>query len=100
MRLKARVRRAEEMSLAMEGKAFGGWLQSLPEDRARALAEDACSSLAQMGLLPPFSGSPFDLPEEKRIDLAERLRALASRAGADQQGLELTRRLWMLHQQA
>ena len=99
MRLKTRSHKAEQLSLAMEAQAFEAWLQALPEDRARALCEDTCSGLAQMGLLPPYSGSPFDLPEDERIDLADRLRAMAGRDGADQQGLELTRRLWRLHQQ-
>ena len=99
MRLRARAKKAERLSLAMETQAFEAWLQSLPEDRARSLYEDACSSLAQMGLLPTYSGSPFDLPEDERRDLADRLRAMAGRDGADQQGLELTRRLWRLHQQ-
>lgn len=99
MRLKARTKRVEEMSQALEAQAFEAWLQSLPQDRARAFHEDACSSLAQMGLIPSYSGSPYDLPEEERIDLAERLRDLAGRAEAQEQGLELTRRLWRLHQQ-
>lgn len=98
MRLRERARKAEEMSLAMEAQAFEAWIQSLSDDQRRYFFEDACSNMAQMGLLPPFSGSPFDLPEEERRDLADRLRDLAGRDGADQQGLELTRRLWRLHQ--
>ena len=99
MRLKVRAKKAEEISLAIEAQVFEAWLQSLSEDRVRALCEDACFSLAQMGLLPPYSGSPFDLPEDERRDLADRLRAMAGRDGAGQQGLELARRLWRLHQQ-
>ena len=87
------------MSLALEAQAFGAWLQSLSDDQRRRFFEDGCYSLVQMALLPPYSGSPYDLPEEKRIDLAERLRELASRAEAQEQGLALTRRLWRLHQQ-
>ena len=97
---RARAKKAERISLAMEAQAFEAWLQSLSDDRARALCEDACSRLAQMGLLPSFSGSPFDLPEDERRDLADRLREMAGRGIDDQQqGLELTRDLWRLHQQ-
>ena len=99
MRLRARATKAERLSLAMEAQAFEAWLQSLSDNRARALCEDACSRLAQMGLLPPYSGSPFDLPEDERRDLANRLREMAGRDEAKKQGLEFTRRLWRLHQQ-
>lgn len=99
MGIRSRIDKAEQIALAREAQAFEAWLQSLPEDRARVLCEDACSSLAQMGLLPLYSVPVFDLPEEERMDLANRLRAMAGRDGADQQGLELTRKLWRLHQQ-
>lgn len=74
----SRLSRAELALVEQEGQEAWHEYLLLSEDQQKAAMEQFILSCARHGLLPPFEGSPWDLPEEQRIALAQIARGLAS----------------------